>query len=374
MGWEFTKSCQSAASNETIPLASGGRHKRGRSAIRPALAPLMAGRVMGPMAGLALGLTVASGGAKAAVLATLPAATFNGAIVIQPPADGDFTSESASTPGVGTTGGVSFVPSGSTTFTTQGPGFGNQGQIVSGNDPLSVKVSQGGNTTSLTATGIREPSLSVSTNGNYVSGVLLSGGIAQTLLQYHFEVTAPGDVPGQAQIGVTAHGTVSGSGTPAAANYPGGPPSLSQELEAQLIIGGVLTDTVNASYGTANFVGFDNCANPANCIQGKGFITSSSDTGVSGGIDENGTYTINLNTVYTVALDEYLNCNGAAWSCSASIDPIITVPGGDNLLISQGFGNGGPNVGVPEPATVCLFGVGLGGLIAARRRAKVRRS
>jgi len=159
------------------------------------------------------------------------------------------------------------------------------------------------------------------------------------------------------------------SGTPFPPAYPGGSPSLSQNAEAQLIIRGVgLVDTVSDTFGTGNGVSFNDCIGNPYCTQGAGFLTTLTDSSATGGIDEDGTYTAQLNEIYTVALNEYLLCNGAIFSCSVSVDPIITVPAGDELLISQGFGNGAPVSKVPEPGTLGLLGVAIAGIVAVRRR------
>jgi hypothetical protein len=102
-------------------------------------------------------------------------------------------------------------------------------------------------------------------------------------------------------------------------------------------------------------------------------------TGFTGGINENGIYTLLTNTRYLVglqlAIDMHINGFGGSDTFSASLDPTFAIaPGTANsgaysFIFSDGIGNTAPGGGgVPEPSVWALMLIGFGGLGAALRR------
>lgn len=313
----------------------------------------------GAIVALPLGLSgVDAANAATIVVDSLPAATLEGGLTacITLGCTGAF-GQSANT-GQGTAdsftnGAELFVPSGTTTFHTV-TDFVNGIQVV-GNNPLSFAVGAAGNLSTVNAAGTPSPSMSVTmvSPEGLVEGVLGSSGYSQFLLAYQFEVVSLHGAPGSVNVTVNSVGSVSG----AAAPNKGG---LSVNAEAQFVIPGTgLDDVAQACFSSAG-----NCSFTA----GAGFLSGVSGNSETGGFDESGSYAVNLDEIYTVDLNELVNCSGASAACSASIDPAITVPAGDELLLSQGFGNGAVTPSVPEPGTLGVLGVALLGLATVRRR------
>jgi hypothetical protein len=234
-----------------------------------------------------------------------------------------------------TNGTESFSPTGSTlleiTTGNNADNFTNS-QASPGNNPFTFSIGGGGNSSTVTAALTPSPSLSMSTtSAGSATANATAGASAQVLLTYQFEVVSQSGAGGTAQITVNSVGTASAAATGS---------SLTANALTQLIIGGVIpgSDEAQLQFSCAN----GGCAN-GNVTQGAGFIPVVSTSAETGGFNETGTYTVNLGEVYTVDLNEYLNCDGATSACSSSIASVtITVPAGDQLLLSPGAGNSAP--------------------------------
>lgn len=295
----------------------------------------------------------AVGRANAATI-TLPVASGGGALTACQDAGclDSVPGQSATT----TSGGEQFVPSGTTTFiVTTGT---NNANAVVGNNPLAFSVGGGGPVSSITAAGTPSPSVSafMTNAGGNSLGDFGAEGNAGYQLNYSFAVVSLNGSTGSAQITVNSIGAISAATSlllnPEDLSLPG---TLSMNVNALLSIGSVLNDDAHAVYSCAN----GGCSN-SSTASGTGFVSdvTTGPSGVSqtGGFDESGTYTINLGQIYAVQLDASVDCAGGSATCSASVDPTITVSAGDELLLSEGFGN---SVGVPEPSSLAMMLVGL---------------
>jgi hypothetical protein len=142
----------------------------------------------------------------------------------------------------------------------------------------------------------------------------------------------------------------------------------------------VFSDIANISYSA----GFNNgqCVVTNNSgTQGAGFVSTPGVGGagigcgeskMSGGFNESGSYSISTNSLYEVVMIANITVgtfnNGLAQGpgsvqASAFVDPMLSVPVGYQLELSDGVGNG-----TPEPATWTLFAAGIGLILAKRRR------
>ena len=284
-----------------------------------------------------------------------------------------------------TPGFETFTPSGSTLFWVDpNNGFEAVPPVSSlttvGNAPLTVSNGGGGYVTTSTVSAAPLPFLSQS----YTSGTILNGLTASSAtLTYQFAVVSGNGGSGTANIVVNATGATSDSVTLDLAAVPTDPAASTggtvSTLAGLTISGGGVPDLVN------DLSNLSLCADGKNGLQsgcagsqtkGTGFASAPSLIGETasetGGFTESGTYSVDLNTLYTVTLMTNLQCEGiaATSSCSASIDPTITVPDGDTLLLSSGFGNGGsanPS-GVPEPWSAPLLVLGVAALVLIQWR------
>jgi hypothetical protein len=196
------------------------------------------------------------------------------------------------------------------------------------------------------------------------------------------------------QLGVIGSGTTSvetsSNGTPDPGNLPSGLNDAANFLGLSLLSessgSAVFSDTVILQYvngyiySNGVIVGCD--SSNTSTTSGAGFITGvttgCSGSSASGGINENGTYSISTNSIYRVVMTANItvgtgndgNANGSGVIQAAEfVDPSFTVPNGYQLVLSDGFGNGD----VPEPGTWATLAAGLGLLIIGRAgRACVR--
>jgi hypothetical protein len=237
-----------------------------------------------------------------------------------------------------TTGTVSFDPLGTTTYTLSQDlnNVLSNGSVTVNNNPLVISVGGAGNASSVTASGLPAPSITTMV----VSPGDPGGGDASGTLDYYFAVVSSVGAIGTADINVNAVGSVSGTAT-------GSSPSVN--VSEQLYIP-ILSTTDSVLNDTASVV-----------FTGDGSQTSGFTE--AGNID----YVVNIGEAYEVTLETNVECPGNAVSCTASIDPVISLAAGSTSDLSLEFSSDIGN-GTPEPGTWTLFAVGVMFLIAAQRR------
>jgi len=307
--------------------------------------------------------------ANAATVVTVPDATVSEFLFSEDANPVTTTSSQTAKTGTGTTTSFTFAPESFVPNTGNSVNYllstanTNSNAIVSTSGALTV--GGGGSSATATPSATPAPSLSAATVGAS-SGIGSEG--SQNVLTYYFEVVSSTGATGTANINVQATGAVS-------AQNGASTGQLATAL-AQLTIGGngsVLDDLANATFAVGN-----GSTNNGSTTAGAGFISpgatvSTAGSLITGGFNENGTYTVNLGQVYDVMLSTYVNCGNPGGSmCSASIDPIITDDSqNSSLVFSAGFGDSAVGA-VPEPSTWAMMILGFAGVgfMAYRRKSK----